>query len=128
MANLLLPKGYKPSALWKKRAPKFRKKASWNKPAQQPQEHPGRKYGMPEGGYVTDLAALRKTIILCWRCQPKFDHKRHNYYKDEKFPHVVGKCDGCRQVMNHSTKLYIHESYLSDPGGRTRSGQCWTPM
>lgn len=126
--SLYLPPGIKPSGMWKKRGEKFRKKASWNKPAAQPREHAGRKYGKPEGGYVTDLASLKKAIILCWRCQPKFDHKRYHYYKDERFPHVVGKCDGCRQIFNHSTRLYIHESYLSDSGGRTRSGQCWTPM
>lgn len=127
--SLLLPRSMKPSGRWKKRAAKIRDSISWKKHIPtQPFESPGRKFGKPEGGHVTDLAYLRKAIILCWKCQPKFDHKRYCYYKDERFPHVVGRCDGCRQILNHSTKLYIHESYLSDPGGRARSGHSWTPM
>lgn len=132
MTSLLLPSSIRPSAVWKKRGQSFwndvRQKASWNKPEAQPREHPGKKNGLPTGGWIDDLSALRKAIILCWRCQPKFDHKRANYYKDERFPHVVGKCDGCREYMNHQTKLYIHESFLGEPGGRTKAGQSWTPL
>jgi len=115
---LYLPKGVKPSSKWTKRP----------KPAVQPVEHPGKKPGAVTGSWIHDLVALRKAIILCWRCQPKFDHKRARYYKDERFPHVIGRCDGCKEHMNHSTKLYIHESFLGGPGGQTKSGQVWTPL
>lgn len=134
MTSLLLPSTIKPSSIWKRRGRSFwddaRKKFSWRSDAdkRQVREHPGAKYGKPKGGWIDDLAALRKTIILCWRCQPKFDHKKANYYKDGRFPYVIGRCDGCRTWMNHETKLYIHESFLGEPGGRTRAGQCWTPM
>lgn len=132
MTSLLLPPAIRPSSIWKKRGRSFwndaAKKASWRQPESKPQEHPGKKYGKPVGGWIDDLVALKKAIILCWRCQPKFDHKRSNYYKDGRFPYVVGRCDGCREMMNHQTKLYIHESFLGEPGGRTKAGQCWTPM
>lgn len=134
MVCLLLPKSIRPSNIWKKRGKPFWKdasnKVSWRNDAgsRQPLEHPGRKVGHPEGSYVSDLAERKKAIILCWRCQPRFDYKRAHYYKDERFPYVVGRCDGCREFMNHQAKLYIHESFLGEPGGRTKSGQCWTPM
>lgn len=132
MVSLLLPAAIRPSNIWKKRGRPFwndmEKKASWRTPASQPIEHAGKKYGKPVSGWIDDLASLRKAIILCWRCQPKFDHKRAHYYKDGRFPHVIGKCDGCREHMNHQTKLYIHESFLGEPGGRTKAGQCWTPL
>lgn len=132
MTSIILPSTIKPSSIWKKRGQAFwqdvKEKASWITPKQKPREHPGRKFGAVTGGWVADLVARRKAIILCWRCQPKFDHKRANYYKDGRFPYVIGRCDGCRENMNHQTKLYIHESFLGEPGGRTMAGQSWTPM
>ncbi len=133
MTALHLPKGIKPSPLWTKRPQASRqaiqKAVAWRPDTvEQPREHPGKRIGKPVGSWIDDLAALRKAIILCWRCQPKFDHKKAHYYKDERFPHVVGKCDGCKEYMNHQTKLYIHESFLGEPGGNTKAGQCWTPL
>jgi len=79
-----------------------------------------------EATWVDRMASRRNAILLCGNCQPKFDPKRHNYYRDRKFTHVQGKCDGC-QGYSLQAALYIHESFLADPGGRTRKGQCWTP-
>ena len=136
MTSLILPKSIRPSSIWKKRRKSqsfwqdAKEKFSWRQDAsnRQPQEHPGRKYGKPVGGWIDDLVARRKALILCWRCQPKFDHKRADYYRDERFPTVIGRCDGCRTWMNHEAKLYIHNSFLGDPNGHLRPGQCWTPM
>ena len=74
---------------------------------------------------MNDLAELQKAIILCFGCAHNFDHKRSHYYKDRKFPWVVGRCDGCR-VFSPQAHLYIHESLLTGYKGRTRSGQVWT--
>ncbi len=130
-----LPASMKPSGLWKKRGERVRlnlmNHSSWGDAAlrkPEPREHPGRKFGKVEGAWIDDLAARRKALIFCWKCQPKFDHKKANYYKDRRFPHVVGKCDGCRTIMNHETKIYIHESFLGDPDGNSRAGHSWTPM
>ncbi len=132
MTTLVLPSGFKPSGLWKKRGHGFgarlRSLTAWAAPVEQPREHPGRPVGKPEGTYVLDLVALKKVILLCWKCQPKFNHGKANYYKDGRFPHVIGKCDGCRDIMNHQTRIYIHESFLGEPGGNTKAGQCWTPI
>jgi hypothetical protein len=46
---------------------------------------------------------------------------------DRKFPYVLGTCAGCRSIA-YQGRLYIHESSLTGPGGRTRSGQIWTPV
>ena len=132
VTQLFLPRGFKPSGLWKKRGQKFKdevKQATrWLMPGDEPAIHPGKKFGATVGGWIDDLVSHKKVIILCWRCQPKFNHKRSHYYKDERFPTVIGKCDGCREIMNRDTKLYIHESCLGDPGGNTKAGQSWTPM
>jgi len=134
VTQIILPSTIKPSGLWKKRGEAFRlklaRKQIWNPNGRIPKlhEHPGRQIGKPAGTYVLDLVERRKAIILCWRCQPHFNHKRANYYKDMRFSHVVGRCDGCREYMNHQTKLYIHESFLGEPGGQTWAGQVWTPL
>lgn len=91
-------------------------------------EDPGRKVGKPEGSHIYDLVALRKAIVLCHiRCRARFDHKKADYYMDRRFPYVTGRCDGCRQIAIQAA-LYIHSSFLGDPGGRLRPGQCWTPL
>lgn len=134
MTKLFLPSSIRPSAIWKKRAKPFwddaKAKFSWREDAPQCQlmEHPGAKYGQPKGSWIDDLTSRRKMLLLCWRCQPKFDHKKAHYYKDGRFPYAVGECDGCRTWMNHEAKLYIHESFLGEPSGLLRAGQCWTPM
>ncbi len=132
MTTLLLPAGFKPSNIWKSMGHKFRVKlaaqSAWRVPKSPPKEHPGKKFGQVEGAWIDDLVSTKKVIILCWKCQNKFDHKRSHYYKDRRFPHVVAKCDGCRTFMNSETKLYIHESFLGDPDGNSKAGHSWTPM
>lgn len=87
-----------------------------------------RPYGKPHGSHVADLvnAHNKPTFVLCWKCAHKFDHKRSRYYLDRRFPNARGVCEGCRDFVNEG-HMYIHESYLTGPGGRTVNGQCWTP-
>jgi len=50
------------------------------------------------GGWVADLAALDKAIVLCEVCERKWEPKRHGYERRKAVPgydHVVGDCDGC---------------------------------
>lgn len=96
------------------------------RPQLQLRESPGRKVGATEGGWISDLVETCKAIVLCWACKPKFDHKVNHYYKDEKFPYCQGVCDGCRKYAVQG-QLYVHESFLTGPGGKTTSGQTWTP-
>ena len=86
-----------------------------------------RPFGKPEGSWVADLVDLKKAIVLCQNCKHKFDHEASKYYMDRKFPYVLGTCAGCRSIA-YQGRLYIHESLLTGPGGRTRSGQVWTPV
>jgi hypothetical protein len=111
----------------KRRAtPQFRKPWQFKGQNAGLREHPGRKFGATAASWISDLSELRKTIILCWSCQSKFYHSRHNYYKDRKFAFVMGDCDGCRDFA-HQGAVYIHESLLAEYGGKTRAGQVWTP-
>lgn len=89
-------------------------------------QHPGRKYGNTVSSWISDLVELRKCIVLCWRCKPKFYYKRAKYYRDEVFPYASGNCDGCRKTVVQG-QLYLPEENLTDPGGMQRPGQCWTP-
>lgn len=77
-------------------------------------EHPGRKVGKPHGTWVTDLAELCKTVILCDCCSHKFDRKKYRYYKQREFPFVLGKCDACKNFGR--AQLFIHESEVK---------KCW---
>ena len=50
------------------------------------------------GGWVSDLAALGKAIVLCDGCRKKFDHGRYGYVRRALLPgqrFVMGDCDGC---------------------------------
>lgn len=89
--------------------------------------HPGRPQTQLPSSWVADLVALQKAIVLCWACQPKFDHKRNHYYKDMRFQFHQGQCDGCRSFAAQG-KMYVHESCLAEPDGRLMSGQVITPV
>ena len=58
-------------------------------------EDKGRHWKRPAGGYIDDLAALRKCIVLCSFCVHKFNPRRNRYRKETDFPQVTGRCDGC---------------------------------
>lgn len=70
--------------------------------------HPGHKSGTVHGSYISDLAALYKTIVLCYSCSHKFDHKKYRYYMQREFPFVLGKCDACKNFGKGN--LYLHQS------------------
>lgn len=89
-------------------------------------EAPGRRFGKPHGSYIDDLVALRKVVLLCWKCVPRFYYKRTGYYKDEVFPRYCGSCDACREHTEQG-KAFYPEECLSEPGGRLRPGQVLTP-
>ena len=78
-------------------------------------EAPGRKVGRGEGGWITDLAELRQSIILCNGCNFKwkwYGARRYGYAVHKKWNHlyggVTGSCDACREFGNHR-QLYVHE-------------------
>ena len=87
-------------------------------------EYTGRPMGKPHGSHMADLFEQRQTIWLCRGCSHKFDYKRHNYYREKYY--VIGRCDACKE-KNSRNKLYVHESYLAGPGGRSIHGQSWIP-
>jgi hypothetical protein len=70
--------------------------------------HPGRKIGGTHGSWISDLVELKKSIVLCHACTRKFDHKKNNYYKQCEFPHVLGKCDACKNFGKGD--LFLHWS------------------
>ena len=74
-------------------------------------EHPGRRttirgYQSP-ASWITDLLSLRKVLCLCSYCRVKFDHRKHHYRKGfipgapEGGSAANGKCDACKQIMEH---------------------------
>jgi hypothetical protein len=87
---------------------------------------PGRKAGKPHGVFIDEMVTLRKVILLCWRCQPRFFYKRANYYKDAVFSHTTGKCDACKEFEPRA-QAYYPEERLAEPGGMLRPGQVLTP-
>lgn len=94
-------------------------------------EYRGRphKITVTEAAWVTDLAELRKNILMCWRCDAKFEpaHKSYGYFRDTRWRTlhggVMGVCDGCRDNMGGLLQLYVHESFI----GRG-PGQSYVPL
>ena len=58
-------------------------------------EDPGRRPGRLPGGHIDDLVAMKKAIMLCPDCRPKFDAPRHDYMQKSNLPFARGRCDGC---------------------------------
>ena len=62
-------------------------------------EAPGKPARRLAGGWVSDLAALGKAILLCDFCAHKFDPRKYGYERKQAVPghaFVMGRCDGCR--------------------------------
>jgi hypothetical protein len=66
------------------------------------------------GSWLADLTALKKSLVLCFRCKAKFQGSvsAREYYMDTRYPHVNGSCDGCRELGQGN--LFIHEDYVKD--------------
>ena len=67
--------------------------------------------GRTGGGWLADLAALEKAIVLCDFCVRKwnpraYDYKRRNVYPGQRY--VVGPCDGCGQFA-YQASLHLHK-------------------
>ena len=75
-------------------------------------EDKGRHWKRVAGGYMDDLAALRKSIVLCSQCVYKFNPRLNRYRKETDFPQVTGRCDGCKAHDARCT-LYVAEELYS---------------
>ena len=68
----------------------------------------GRPAGRLPGGYVGDLTDLRKGIILCRSCAPKFNSATSGYVYKANMPTVRGDCDGCKEFTMTGHFLVHH--------------------
>ena len=71
----------------------------------------GRRPGRLPGGHVTDIADLKKAIMLCDDCKPKFASANAGYVTRASLPFVRGRCDGCSQYTNRA-HLFVHHSTI----------------
>lgn len=60
------------------------------------------------GSYVLDRADLKKALMLCASCLPKFDAVRAGYVTKKNLPLVRGRCDGCQQHAERGNLLVHH--------------------
>jgi hypothetical protein len=83
---------------------------SWtNQEISKSYEHKGRKKTLGHGSYISDLVALKKAIVLCWKCRRKFNEKTSHYMKHHAIPFVRNsRCDACKQ-LSMQAELFIHE-------------------
>lgn len=80
-------------------------------------EAKGRTVGRGAGSWVTDLAELRQSLLLCWSCDarwnssaPKYGYGLHRRWM-KQYGGVIGKCDGCREG-GPNRRFYVHESFF----------------
>jgi hypothetical protein len=79
-------------------------KKNWTeKDVQDSLEVKGKPKGRVAGGYIADLAALKKVILLCGACTHKFNPGRVGYRREKEFQFCTGTCDGC---STFDTKCY----------------------
>lgn len=63
-------------------------------------EAPGKPARTTAGSWVTDLASLGKSILLCDFCSSKFNARKYGYVRRQAvagFNYVIGDCDGCKR-------------------------------
>lgn len=68
----------------------------------------GRGKGRLAGGHVLDRADLKKALVLCRSCLPKFDQQKSGYVTKTNLPFVAGRCDGCQQYAPRAHFLVHH--------------------
>lgn len=75
------------------------------------QEFKGRAARTLAGSHVADLVHLRKSVILCSNCQPKFNAKANGYISPKNVPLCGARCDGCKD-MGMERRLFLHHQHL----------------
>jgi hypothetical protein len=78
-------------------------------------EDPGRPSGRLAGGWISDLTALQKFVMLCPFCVHKFNPRKQGYEVWRSEVQANGKCDDCKQVSPY-LKGFIHQA-LHDTTG-----------
>lgn len=73
----------------------------------------GPTHGRLAGGWIHDLCSLRKVVLLCAPCNPKFDPKKLGYIRDTDWPRYGGKCDGCGTWDGYCTAYYYEPEFLT---------------
>ena len=72
----------------------------------------GKKSCVTAGSHLSDLCALRKCVMLCSRCEHKFDAKRARYRRKHFLSGLIGECDGCGEKGTHCAAFVHEESTL----------------
>lgn len=78
-------------------------------------EAPGRPWNRVAGGWISDLCALQKHVMLCPFCISKFNPRRVGYEPWRTYLTSIGKCDGCNTVSTY-LRNYIHQSLHAEVG------------
>lgn len=73
----------------------------------------GRKRGRVAGGWIADIAAQKKVILLCADCTHKFNPAKVNYRKEKEFPYCQGICDGC-SAWDQKCNWYLYDEYYQE--------------
>ena len=66
------------------------------------------------GSWIDDLTALKKCIMLCWKCEKKFKNYKKYGYERKKFicpgqQLAIGTCDGCKDRMT-MCRMFLSKS------------------
>lgn len=77
-------------------------------------KHAGRPKRKLPGGWVDDLASLKKCILLCSSCAHRFNDKKAGYFNVARWEKyfAAGSCDDCRQ-FSRQLRLYIYEPHVN---------------
>lgn len=82
-------------------------------------EAPGRHAKRVAGGWIADFVALKRAIMLCPFCTPKFNPRANHYEHWRRDIWSTARCDGCNQFSTH-IKTFIHQSQHHDVGAWDR--------
>lgn len=74
-------------------------------------EHQGRNARVTAGSHIADLVALKKTILLCHKCSPKFGSAKSGYVTSKNIPFAGARCDGCKE-MGMDRRVFLHHANM----------------
>jgi len=74
-------------------------------------EDKGRPARTLAGSHIADLVHLRKGIMLCSTCLPKWNPKSVGYITAPTVPMCGGRCDGCKE-NGMDRRMFLHHQHM----------------
>ena len=74
-------------------------------------EDKGRPARTLAGSHISDLVHLRKAVILCSTCLPRWKPEKVGYVTSPRIPMCGARCDGCKE-NGMGRRMFLHHQHM----------------